>query len=306
MPPLQRRAPFNRKDIAKAFFDLDISDSEPPTVRKIPKPRRSQIASKPPLDTAQRNNTVGFLDLPLEIRLRIYDLLVVSRFDRATNPSWAVEKTCQKKVLLHMNFRQERTMDPRILQTCKQIYNEANPILYAQNVFAISEPEQMFRLIVQIGLVNLKLVRTLDIWVPWMAKLSSWVQLLCTLAEAASGLRYIKLGWGAESEFPWRFRRGARERGLGDDLDFVRALGKIQGLEKLVISGYYAKHWPAYLERTGMRVRAIHGHCLEESELKEEDMDDEELENETFIREINERELQSFMKYQQGTEDLIP
>lgn len=111
MPPLQRRASFNRKDIAKAFFDLDISDSEPPTERKIPKPRNSQIASKPPLDAAKRNNTVGFLGLPLEIRLRIYDLLVVSRFDRAINPSWAVEKTYQKKVLLHMNFRQERTMD---------------------------------------------------------------------------------------------------------------------------------------------------------------------------------------------------
>jgi len=306
MPPLQRRASFNRKDTAKAFFDLDIFDSAPPTARKIPKPRSSQVASKPPLDAARRNNTVGFLDLPLEIRLRIYDLLVVSRFDPATNPSWAVEKTCQKKVLLHMKFRQERTMEPRMLQTCKQIYTEANPVLYAHNVFAISEPEQMFRLIAQIGHVNLKSVRTLDIWVPWMAELSSWVRLLWTLAEAASGLRYLKLGWGVESDFSWQYRRGARERGLGDNLDFVRALGKIQGLEKLVISGYYAKHWPAYLERTVVRLRAIHGHCLEESELNEEDMDDEELENEMFIRQTNERALQSFKKYQQGTEDLIP
>ncbi|KAG4434178.1 hypothetical protein IFR05_010336 [Cadophora sp. M221] len=139
-----------------------------------------------------------------------------------------------------------------------------------------------------------------------MAELSAWVQLLCRLAEAASGLRYIKLGWGAEFEFSWQFRLGARERGLGDDLDFVRALGKIQGLEKLVVSGYYAKHWPAYLETTVVRLRAIPGHGLEESELKEEDMDDEEQENEMFIRQTNERELQSFMKYQQGTEDLIP
>ena len=36
--------------------------------------------------------------------------------------------------------------------------------------------------------------------------------------------------------------RGAKERGLGDDLDFVRLLGNIQGLEKLVIEGYYAKN----------------------------------------------------------------
>lgn len=39
--------------------------------------------------------------------------------------------------------------------------------------------------------------------------------------------------------------RGAKERGLGDNLDFVRLLGNIQGLEKLVIEGYYAKNWPA-------------------------------------------------------------
>ena len=33
---------------------------------------------------------------------------------------------------------------------------------------------------------------------------------------------------------------------------------------------------------------------------------DEELEDEEFERELNEKELQSFSKYQQGTEDLIP
>lgn len=78
---------------------------------------------------------------------------------------------------------------------------------------------------------------------------------------------------------------------MGDDLDFVRALGKIQGLEKLMISGYYAKHWLLYLERIGIHIRAIHRHCLKESKLKEEDIDNKELENKTFICEINKREL---------------
>lgn len=90
-------------------------------------------------------------------------------------------------------------------------------------------------------------------------------------------------------------------------LDFVRALGKIRGLEKLVISGYYAKNWPAYLEeRMGVRVQAICGHCREERELKEEDLNDEELEIEKLIHETNEKELQTFIEYQQGTEELIP
>jgi len=35
-------------------------------------------------------------------------------------------------------------------------------------------------------------------------------------------------------------------------------------------------------------------------------MNDEELQNEKLIREMNERELQAFREYQQGTEDLIP
>ena len=90
-------------------------------------------------------------------------------------------------------FPQYRTMELGILQTCKQIHDEANSILYLQNVFATSEHEEMLRRIVQIGLVNLKLVNTLHIWVPWMTELSPWLQLLYILAEEASGLRCIEL-----------------------------------------------------------------------------------------------------------------
>jgi hypothetical protein len=68
---------------------------------------------------------------------------------------------------------------------------------------------------------------------------------------------------------------------LGDNLDFVRGLGKIRELEKLVISGYYAKQWPAYLEeRMGVRVQAIRGHCREERELKEGGQNHEESQRE--------------------------
>jgi hypothetical protein len=193
-------------------------------------------------------------------------------------------------------------MEPGILRTCKQIYHEAKTILYSQNVFTISEPEQMFRFIVQIGLVNVPLVKTLHIWVPWIADLTPWLQLLDVLAKEATGLRSIELGWGTNCHFPWHLERGAQERGLGDNLDFVRALGKIQGLEKLVIKGHYAKHWPAYLERTmSVRVRSICGDFREEGYLNDED-----LENKNFIRELNQRELKTFGEYQQGTEDLIP
>jgi hypothetical protein len=75
----------------------------------------------------------------------------------------------------------------------------------------------------------------------------------------------------------------------------------------LVIEGYYAKNWPAYLEeRTGVQVRAICGHYREERELKEGGLNEEELSVEKLIRETNEKELQEFKEYQQGTENLIP
>ncbi|TVY91793.1 hypothetical protein LAWI1_G002175 [Lachnellula willkommii] len=282
MPPSQQGTPCKRKDIAKAFFDLDISDSRPLTASKTPKPRdrNPPIASKPLVNTAKGDNKVILLILPVELRLRIYDLLLGSRFNPEDNPS-------------------------------RSRKHEANPILYSRNVFAISEPKQMFRLIAQIGLVNLKLIKTLHIWVPYMAELSPWLQLLRILAEEAGAMRCMELGWGARCEFPWQFRQGATERGLGDNLDFVRALGRIQGLEKLVISGYYAKNWPAYLEeRMHVWVQAICGHCREEDELKKGNLNAEELAEELrsqkLDREINERELQDFMEYQRGTEDLFP
>jgi hypothetical protein len=48
-PPSQKGTPFKRKDIAKAFFDLDLS-GEPSTASKTPKPRDRNrlIASKSP------------------------------------------------------------------------------------------------------------------------------------------------------------------------------------------------------------------------------------------------------------------
>jgi hypothetical protein len=163
---LQKETPFKRKGIAKAFFDLDLS-GRPSTASKTPKPRNRNrlITFKPPaIDEAKRHHKAALLTLPVEIRFRIYDLFIVSQFNRTENPSWAVGNTYQKLVLLDMGqFRQYRTMEPGILQTCKQIYREANSMLYSQNVFMIYKPEQMFRLIVQIGLVNFKFVKTLDI-----------------------------------------------------------------------------------------------------------------------------------------------
>jgi hypothetical protein len=56
MPPLEKGAPFKRKDIAKAFFDLDLSGSGPSTASKTPKPREHNrpVASQPPATNEAR------------------------------------------------------------------------------------------------------------------------------------------------------------------------------------------------------------------------------------------------------------
>jgi hypothetical protein len=124
------------------------------------------------------------------------------------------------------------------------IYREANPILYSQNVFATDSPGEVFRFFTRIGLVNLKLIKKLS-----KAQLSPWVGLFYLLAEEASGLRCMRVYWSANEtarelcdgfgapayskEQPWN-----GVRGLGDNLFFVHASGKIQALEELVIEGF--------------------------------------------------------------------
>ncbi len=164
----------------------------------------------------------------------------------------------------------------------------------------------MIRFINEIGPVNLKLVKSLHIMVDWRTNLSTWLNLLDKLAQEANGLRCIWLIWGAYYEYGELPQIGTRERGFGGNLDFVCALGKIRGLEKLTISGYYAKSWPKYLDEVlGIQVRALCGYFVEERDLEKGKREKRELLLEKYIREGNQWESQRFIKYQQGIEDLM-
>jgi hypothetical protein len=234
------------------------------------------------------------LSLPVEIRLQIYNLLLVSRVDAVRKP---LVDTYQQKIILYpMVHRFSFRIDPSILRTCKQVYHEANPILYSQNIFQMKFRDDMFRFIGRVGPVNLKLIRKLEIEVYWASTnaLSSWLDLLHVLAEEAGGLRYIKLTYDAIPP---------QKRGLGDNLDFVRAFGKIQGLETLVLEGFYAKNWPAYLEeRMGVRVQTIHQRP-DEHEMRLRGDPEYHIK---FVLEADADHLPYLMEYQQGTENLIP
>jgi hypothetical protein len=62
------------------------------------------------------NSKCSFLALPIEIRLQIYNILLISRTGN------------QKQPIFYTGLR---WVDVEILQTCRQIYDEGNYILYS-------------------------------------------------------------------------------------------------------------------------------------------------------------------------------
>jgi hypothetical protein len=282
--------PFSRKAIAKAFFGLNISNAEPSSTLGSQHPKKGS-KTEAPIKTKQKS---VLLDLPVEIRLEIYDLLLVSRFNRWDNPSWSVGNTHQKLILLHfIQARQYRTMDPALLQSCKQIYLEAVPILYSRNVFRFDDPDLMLRLMVQIGQTNTKLIQSLDIYVPPNADKGSWLNLLHVLPKATTGLKSVAVSWWGEGVVKsW-------ERSLGKDIAFAQALAGLSkvGVEKLRIEGYYAKPWPAYF-RDKFGARVVEDEDGRPRPPKDDDDD--------WMRKLNEDSLEDFRKYQDGTELLNP
>ena len=207
-----------------------------------------------------------FLLLPLELRLQIYKYMFL----------------CKKPIMMDKNrqHRTERSLPLSVLRTCKQIHQEASPILYSQNIFALTWPDQICKWLTQIGRANIKLLKTIHILVlpkwneeeEYFARTTGcWYKVLDLLAQEATGLRHILIYWSAS------FRPGD----YGKDLRFVRELAKIQGLQSMVVDGFYGMHWPRYLtEKMGVTVV------------------------ETNL--INKRSPLRMRIWQEGTEDLIP
>lgn len=187
--------------------------------------------------------SVDFLSLPLKVRLRIYEYLLV----------------CKPQIIPHFRPATNSPLTPSILRTCKQIHNEASRTLYSKNKFLISEPETDLKWFSQMGPRNIKLLNSIRIFphavyyitdkIFGSAKESRyWYMLLDHLAREATGLRNVYVYWDAEPT--------CGHFGAGKDLRFVRKLAKIQGLENMTINGFYGVHWPRYLEEhMGVAVR---------------------------------------------------
>ncbi|KAB5513319.1 hypothetical protein GE09DRAFT_1231946 [Coniochaeta sp. 2T2.1] len=211
-------------------------------------------------------------------------------------------------------------MEPAILRACKQIYHEAAPVLYSRNIFRFSRPNKMLQFLERAGPANIKLIRFLDMRpIMWRdLPFQLWLTLLNTLAVECTGLRHVRIYWATDettwwntNERTWRaLPRGDPERGLGDNLAFVRALVKIKGLERMIICGYYGKHWPTYLEReTGAYVREEPRFNMDpRSFLSYCDSEDPEYVEEAYERQrLNIKKYESLLRdFQKDTEDLIP
>lgn len=142
--------------------------------------------------------------------------------------------------------------DLDVLRTCKKVHDEARAFLYARATFYINDPDEFLR-----AQPDLKLVKKVEVQVRPVFDIDAWQKVLEMLLNVAGGLRQLRV-WFLSMRYCSRPYRG---RSLGDELQIVRALGKFQGLEELVIQGMYSVDWLPYLEtKTGARVLGTIGH----------------------------------------------
>lgn len=293
---------FHGEAVARAWLRGASSDAEPSSTEPSstnPPPTKSSPAAgnhhvtergetKAPTETTQG---CWLLELPVEIRLAIYDLLLVSRYGPEDDPSGVV--TNRRKAIVVAPGGDARAFRRNlgsitILQTCKQVYLEAVSTLYSKNLFHIHIPDALPRLIDQIGHANTTLIQSLSLYLHFNADKDSWLRLLRTLPKTTRGLKSVRVRWSGSS---W-----TRHEGLGRDIAFAQALAGLSklGLEQLKLGGCYAKPWPAYFrDKFGARVvEADDGH--------------EYIVEADGRRTLHKYVLEEFTKYQIGTESLNP
>ncbi|EPE26301.1 hypothetical protein GLAREA_02213 [Glarea lozoyensis ATCC 20868] len=124
------------------------------------------------------------------------------------------------------------------------------------NTFRFGKATHLRNFLHQIGPTNLAHIRELQLWISPEAAIGPWSRALLTLSQQTHSLKILQLEWD-ESGF------GAKRK----NFDFMTALIKIRGLEKLVFlesesSGDERKnYWVPYLERK-MRI-AVEGGMAE-------------------------------------------
>lgn len=242
--------------------------------------------------------------LPVEIRLQIYDFLPIRKHDR---------KRCSRDQLYKLprgsakyGWSRQPSGLIALLETCSQIYREVVPVVYSQFVFEIGDPEEALKLIRSMGPHNTKLVRSMRFDLRSMVEKGaskSWSNLFNVIAREAIGLRFARLSFASYGEFRHRDRD---VRGWGEDLDFIRAFAKIQGLNELVLQGYFAKSWPGFLsDKMKISVQTVCGHSW--APVTDDIYGQEDVDQKRWLLEENETIwIPQFLEFQRGTEHLDP
>ncbi|KAI1372395.1 hypothetical protein F4677DRAFT_432741 [Hypoxylon crocopeplum] len=78
-----------------------------------------------------------------------------------------------------------------------------------------------------------------------------WCRLFDKLQREATNIQHLSIYWDADG--PWGMRppwniEDALHPGLGRSVVFVRGLAQLRVRKGVEIGGFYAKHWPRYLE----------------------------------------------------------
>lgn len=177
-----------------------------------------------------------FLSLPFNIRLQIYKYALI---DKQPIQPW----------LRRTKENSTTTLAAPLLRTCRQIYHEAAPVLYAGNEFTIFYPKMIIDWLQKTGPHNVKRLEYLRLVVP--AKYGScdgledksqskrlWLGLLEKLANKEMGLRFLKVYFDHDSWF---------YPGAGKDVRFVERLARFRGVQ-IIMDGYFQRGWPDYVE----------------------------------------------------------
>lgn len=174
---------------------------------------------------------VTFFNLPLELRLQVYGHAFIPTGHEYY--SWKKNSSGDRATV-------------SLLRTCKQIHNEAAPVLYSTITFHLYVCPKAVDFLRSIGPINITYIKSLHIFFTNSPKIAIWKELVHALRYDVKGLRQLRVVWEDTTY------------GAGKDPRYVRGLATIRGLEALSIEGFYAKRWPEYLEmKMGLPVSVV-------------------------------------------------
>ncbi|OJD22436.1 hypothetical protein ACJ73_06218 [Blastomyces percursus] len=199
--------------------------------------------------------------LPYELRHQIYNASLT-----ASHP-------------IDPHNKRQTSFSPSLLATCKQIHDEATPVLYRENEFILRNILRDTQWLDEIGGRNASILKRVQFFVDEgpiiMTEFGGVVNdgheqrlraLLRRLTRDAKGLRYLRVhlaGLGEKDYECYKYDEegyGMQPRwGWGEDRQFMLELGRMCGLTELVIDGAFETTWMGYLRKQmGDEVKVLH------------------------------------------------